>query len=222
MQGSLLDVGCDAREIKKLIPGPYVGVDLFGNPDIRIDLRAGLPFKDGSFDCIVATDVLEHLDDIHSGLDELLRVARKNVIISLPNCWEGYLKRMFLGRSEQKNYGLPPEPTGDRHHWFFNCEEAEDFVFYRAAVNGAKVVNCEQFTRRGDLLGFQLGVFGRAFRYPVSSATRRSSKVRVLHNSADRVIGTVEGAVKRIGWGWRNPYRYKNAFVASSWFVLEK
>lgn len=48
------------------------------------DLRS-LSFPDNSFDTVVCSQVLEHLDDAESALAELKRVARKYVVISVPN-----------------------------------------------------------------------------------------------------------------------------------------
>ncbi|MHB9056553.1 MAG: class I SAM-dependent methyltransferase [Paludibacteraceae bacterium] len=58
------------------------------NPRIaRLDLYDGysLPFPDKHFGLITCVDVLEHVEDYHRFLDELLRVARKSVFISTPN-----------------------------------------------------------------------------------------------------------------------------------------
>jgi len=44
-----------------------------------------LPFPDGHFDIVTCVDVLEHVEDYHRFLGELLRVARKGVFISTPN-----------------------------------------------------------------------------------------------------------------------------------------
>ena len=58
------------------------------NPRIaHLDLYDGysLPFPDKHFDLITCVDVLEHVEDYHRFLDELLRVARKSVFISTPN-----------------------------------------------------------------------------------------------------------------------------------------
>ncbi len=44
-----------------------------------------LPYKDKSFDVITTIDVLEHVEDYDAYIDELLRVARKAVIVSTPN-----------------------------------------------------------------------------------------------------------------------------------------
>ncbi len=222
MVGQVLDVGCDKAEMRKYVPGSYVGVDLFGNPDVVCDLGMGLPFRDESFDCVVATEVLEHMADLHATFDELLRVSRRYVIISIPNCWHGYLRRMWLGASEQKNYGLPPEPTGDRHRWYFNSEEAENFVYYRAAINGAYVLSCEQFTHPGDIFTIQFGLLGKNFRYPIRDIPSRTGWKRILLSMTEQSLEVIEKTIKRIGWGWGNPYRYKNAFVLSNWFVIEK
>lgn len=44
-----------------------------------------LEFADNSFDVVTCVDVLEHVEDYHRFLDELLRVSRKGVFISTPN-----------------------------------------------------------------------------------------------------------------------------------------
>lgn len=56
------------------------------NPDVVADVRA-LPFSDHSFDTVCAFEVLEHLpfEDFEKGVRELVRVARKYVVVSLPH-----------------------------------------------------------------------------------------------------------------------------------------
>lgn len=44
-----------------------------------------LPFPDGHFDLITAVDVLEHVEDYHRFLAELMRVTRKGIFLSTPN-----------------------------------------------------------------------------------------------------------------------------------------
>lgn len=45
-----------------------------------------VPFRDRSYDLVLALEVLEHLTDIRAGLEELARVGRRDFIISVP--WE--------------------------------------------------------------------------------------------------------------------------------------
>ena len=47
------------------------------------DVRLGLPFKDKEFDLAICQEVLEHIENPGTGLQELCRVA-KNVIFTLP------------------------------------------------------------------------------------------------------------------------------------------
>ncbi len=84
LQGSVLDVGCDQKCLSAFVKGRYIDVDIAGKPDLIVNVEYGLPFKDRSFDTVVAFDVLEHLDNIHFGFDELCRVAQRFVIIGLP------------------------------------------------------------------------------------------------------------------------------------------
>lgn len=143
LQGSVLDVGCDQKQLAGALPQgvKYTGVDMGDTADIRLNLdRENLPFPPRSFDTVVCCDVLEHLEQIHAVFDQLCTIAARRVILSLPNPARIFLFSLVEGKQgRQKYYGLPAEPEPDRHRWFFNAEEARDFVRARAARNGFEV-----------------------------------------------------------------------------------
>lgn len=144
LKGRVLDVGCWNKDLKKYLDdkAEYVGIDIGGNPDVFVDLeKEKIPFKNNSFDAVVCTDVLEHLDNLHETFDELCRVSRKYLIISLTNCYASGIKKIITGQGGLKFYGLPSEKPKDRHKWFFNYKEAEEFVRKRAELNNAKVID---------------------------------------------------------------------------------
>ncbi len=60
-------------------------IDQALNPDIVADIRK-LPFQDGSFDLVMACEVLEHLPflEFEKILEELKRVSKKYILLSLP------------------------------------------------------------------------------------------------------------------------------------------
>lgn len=151
LQGQkILDVGADQCHLKEHmdVDASYWGVGLGGNPDQQVDLEQnGLPFEDDEFDVVLCLDVLEHLENIHQVFDDLCRVARKHVIISLPNplrcLWKRLCSEDYQPGQMMKFYGLPLEPPEDRHKWFFDAEEAERFIYYRAGKNGMHVVHLD-------------------------------------------------------------------------------
>lgn len=70
IEGSCLNVGCGSHII---------------NGAVNIDEGLPkLPFRDNSFDTVVCSDVLEHIGSHKQAINELLRVARKKVIITVP------------------------------------------------------------------------------------------------------------------------------------------
>jgi ubiquinone/menaquinone biosynthesis C-methylase UbiE len=95
---SVLDVGCGPAPLApRLRAGcSYVGVDLVAPMLFRARERvpharlvrsgASLPFRDTSFDVVVALGFLEYLDDIPAALGEMRRVVRRGgiVIASIP------------------------------------------------------------------------------------------------------------------------------------------
>ncbi len=166
MTGVVVDVGCDRAAMRSMVPGRYVGLDLFGDPDVRVDLLSGspLPLRDRSADFVVCTDVLEHLYDPHFYCDELFRISRDGVLIGLPNCWTAGWPSYRAGRPLYKNYGLAPERHRDAHRWYFCTEESVDFVLYRAARAGFRCDAVTHFTGGGPqgMAWPGIGLAGRA------------------------------------------------------------
>lgn len=149
LTGSVLDVGCDRAPLRELVQDPsrYVGVDVTDEAaDIVVDLdRGALPFADRSFDCVVCTDVLEHLERCHAVFDDLCRVSRQWVVVSLPNNLGVLVQSLAEGlEGRLKQYGLPVDPPADRHRWFFGAEDARQFVRERARRAGFVVEQCDQ------------------------------------------------------------------------------
>jgi len=131
LQPTLLDVGCDRALLKDLLPlQEYMGVDMGGEPDLRMDLEAAdrLPFGDRQYYACVCSDVLEHLDNLHAMLAELVRVTERYLLISLPNNWANARRPIERGKGCIAHYGLPVERPGDRHKWFFGFSEAREFL----------------------------------------------------------------------------------------------
>lgn len=141
--GSVLDVGCDAKRVGTILGSAvrYAGVDMCPAADHVIDLDAGpLPFGDQSFQTVLCTDVLEHLEQTHRVFDELCRVAAQWVVLSLPNPMRHLLESIGSGRGGTlKYYGLPTDRPADRHRWFFNMDDAVRFLTSRACRMGFDV-----------------------------------------------------------------------------------
>ncbi len=146
LTGKVLDVGCDKARLRQLVPGiDYLGVDVGGTPDLSVNLeKEQLPFPDGSFDCVVCSDVLEHVDNLHANFAELARVTRGCIILSLPNNWANARHPIARGRGSIGHYGLPPDLPADRHKWFFNLSEAKEFV--EAQAGRYRLIIAEMFT----------------------------------------------------------------------------
>lgn len=98
---SILDVGCgEGFMLEKMriagIADALEGIDV-RNDAIEIGralhpeltLRQGsiyaLPYADAAFDVVVCSEVLEHLERPEEALAELMRVARRYCVISVPN-----------------------------------------------------------------------------------------------------------------------------------------
>lgn len=134
---SLLDIGCRTMALKPLLKGckEYYGTDLIpAEGVIECNLEEGLPgFKDNSHDIVVALDVLEHLENAHLVLKEMIRAARKAVFVSLPNMhYIRFRLNFLLGQGISGKYTFHPDPVLDRHRWVLSYSDAERFIRHNA------------------------------------------------------------------------------------------
>ena len=134
-RGSLLDVGARDAILNRHLPPAirYQSADVSGGCELVVDLERRLEFDDGAFDHVVALDVLEHVNNLHSALDELLRIARRRVIVALPNMafLSHRLSFAFRGRLRTDKYDLSPLPEADRHRWLTTSADACHFMSAR-------------------------------------------------------------------------------------------
>lgn len=83
----VLDVGCGSKPYAGLFDGRarrYLGVDLAPGPEVDVVGPAeALPFGDGSFDVVLCSQVLEHVERPGRVLAELHRVLRPGGIVLL-------------------------------------------------------------------------------------------------------------------------------------------
>lgn len=93
LQGNIFDLGCGNRPYQPLLSGAqsYVAYDLdpvHSLPDI-VGVSDRLPFADRSFDAVLCTQVLEHVPEPLSTLQEIQRIMRPNgtLLLSAPQAW---------------------------------------------------------------------------------------------------------------------------------------
>ncbi len=142
IKGSILDVGSRDDTAEKILGKKCTLIDKNNtNLDSWDWEKQNIPFGDKSFDTVLCLDTLEHINDIHASFVDLMRITKGNLIISLPNCWKKTTKKFVRGYGSGASYGLPPEKPFDRHKWFFNPEDVDNFISYNAYKQGFEVVD---------------------------------------------------------------------------------
>jgi SAM-dependent methyltransferase len=124
---SVADLGCGiGAYVKRLreTGREVVGIELDAEAVARaqsdgLDVRVGdvtaLPYPDGAFETSVLVDVIEHVVDPERALAEALRVARRNVLVTVPNVAEYERLRAYgvtywhLVTTDHLNFFTPEE-----------------------------------------------------------------------------------------------------------------
>lgn len=128
---SILDVGCGegftleklrkAKIGKKLEGVDFLdrAIELGKKEHPKLKLKQGsiydLKYKDNSFDLVICSEVLEHIDDPEKGLQELVRVSKKYVLLSVPN-EPFFMLGNFLRGKNLSRFGNDIEHI---NHWTF-------------------------------------------------------------------------------------------------------
>lgn len=129
---SLLDAGCGEGMVASLLYDEFDNLDISAfdffpqaidiaktDNNRKINFFLGdvenLNLDDDSFDVVLATEVLEHLDNPKKALHELFRVAKSSVIVSVPNEPFFCLGNLISG----KNISRFGNPIDHINHWTF-------------------------------------------------------------------------------------------------------
>jgi SAM-dependent methyltransferase len=100
---SVLEIGARDGHISRLLAERFEKVTALDleKPTFQVDRVVPvqgdvcrLEFPDGSFDCVVCTEVLEHVPDVEKAATEIGRVARHEIVVGVP-----YRQDLRVGRT---------------------------------------------------------------------------------------------------------------------------
>ena len=155
----VLDIGCGSGENTKILKNinQYYGIDISKNSindaytnkvtNLCLGTANALPFKSNSFGLVLFLDVLEHLDDEETAIQEVHRILTKDgmCIVSVPAfrfLWSGHdmvnHHRKRYTKSELKDLLVSKFTIKKITYWNF-------FLFFPLAINRViKNVVCNQ------------------------------------------------------------------------------
>jgi SAM-dependent methyltransferase len=150
-----------------------------GHADFVIADAEHLPFRDGAFDKVMCTEVLEHIADDQAGVRELVRVLRPggDIAVSVPSYWPevvfwtisweywhtpgGHIRIYRLGEMWHilEEHGLRLHLERRRHsfqtlYWFVRCAFGKDNDYFLLTRFLTRVINWYHNRRRVRLLEY--------------------------------------------------------------------
>lgn len=121
---SVLEIGPGPGVFQQLCAKSGIIVETLDiDPELKPDHVASvfdMPFKDANYDVVCAFQMLEHLpfEDSLKAFAEMVRVAQKRVIISLPDSHIRYPISIKLPRFGRKTWLIPKPSFGKKEHVF--------------------------------------------------------------------------------------------------------
>jgi 2-polyprenyl-3-methyl-5-hydroxy-6-metoxy-1,4-benzoquinol methylase len=139
----VLDVACGESKLYEALARhrqiEYTGMDL--SPvlveknkkkkyDVRVhDVTTPFPFPANTFDVVLATEIIEHVNDTDAMLQNIKRVLKKNgiLVLTTPNAASlGDRARMLMGRTDSFEYHIRPGAMG--HIRYFDIRKMREIM----------------------------------------------------------------------------------------------
>jgi SAM-dependent methyltransferase len=193
IRGRVLDIGCGTKPYRRLFPAAaqYIGTETNRTftPGSRADVTAfgeALPFRTGTFDAVICTEVLEHVPEPGDFLREVFRVILPGgvLLLTTPQTW-----------------GLHEEPYDFYRYTKYGLE----YLFRKA---GFEIVEISPTTGTLGTVGQRLSSF---FYYRLGGRTRALKPLAVVvcagiqlaFAGADRLAGRHGDTINWIALGRR-------------------
>jgi SAM-dependent methyltransferase len=113
--------------------------------DEGVDLIHGLPYPDESFDLVVITEVLEHLENHRAAVSELARVLRPggHLVLTTPNIMrlDSRIGFMLSGMHKAKRRHIPLDTPLAEAHRYHNYPVPFGLLYYLLRMNGLVLEN---------------------------------------------------------------------------------
>jgi SAM-dependent methyltransferase len=111
--------------------------------DEGVDLTRGLPYPDASFDLVLLTEVIEHLENHRAAICELARVLRPGgrLVLTTPNIMrlDSRLGFLLSGMHKAKRRAMPLDTPLAEAHRYHNYPIAFPLLYYLLRINGLGV-----------------------------------------------------------------------------------
>jgi SAM-dependent methyltransferase len=154
--------------------------------DEGVDLTRGLPYPDASFDLVLLTEVIEHLDNHRAALCELARVLRPEgrLVLTTPNILrlDSRLGFLLSGLHKAKRRPMPLDTPLAEAHRYHNYPIPFALLYYLLRINGLAV------ERLGHGKVKPLSYVLYALLYPLVAANTRFRLISRQRNSAAREL----------------------------------
>ena len=120
--GKLLDAGSTGvnPEWRKTIEDKgfkYRAIDIRKSPNAILGDICAMTFEDRSFEAVICSDVLEHIEDWKKAISEIYRVLKPNGLLYL---------HLPIYYGLKKTKGIEPDKFG--HIWLFNHQDIEQEI----------------------------------------------------------------------------------------------
>lgn len=156
-QNKILEIGVGNKTLNSILKNKgykVKSVDILKelSPDFVADVRK-LPFGDNEFDVALAFEILEHIpfDDFSVALNEISRVTKKKILISLPYwnaSFEFIVKFPGLGLIKQP----PIIPIHVEIPYFFRTLKSKEHYFEIGAKGFSKKLITDKISKIGNIL----------------------------------------------------------------------